>query len=282
LLFSFLLSWLVFNWQIVLALLWYNTETIAGEGYTLLEFVRENTNWQNSFWLPLLFAIVYTLAAPVVKNLINAFNAWNSKWGENWNLRISKGAKVPMEKFLALRENFQKRSAILEDAISKESTTLSELEEARTDLLQARDEQNRLASDVSNLRKVVDNIHRSDILNGPWIRTVYRALGNEQIENIQIHNGRVTVTENGLKVDKYNIQHFMYDSNSNEMHFVLQLIPKDGASETGVYAFDNLRFEHEQLTGNEYSSGGSARVTYSKPTKLLNTDLTEESDKKGE
>lgn len=282
LLFSFLLSWLVFNWQVVLALLWYNTETIAGEGYTLLEFVRENTNWQHSFWLPLLFAIVYTLAAPVVKNLINAFNAWNLKWGENWNLRISRGAKVPFEKFLKLREDFDERTKKLDDVISAESATLKDLESAQLDLLNARKEENKVRAELLDLRRLTDQIHRSDILNGQWIRTVYRALGNVQVENIEIHNGRVTVTEKGQKIDKYQIAHFMYDVNSNEMHFVLLPIVKDGAFESKLYAFDNLKAEHGQLIGQEYSAGGSAKVTYTKPTTLLSSEGTEESNKKGE
>lgn len=280
LIFSFLLSWLIFNWEITVGLLWYNVYSIKMEGGTLINYIQSRINPEHSIYYPLGFALLYTLAGPIVKNLINAFNTWAAKWGENWNINISKGAKVPIEKFLTLRENFQKRSKILEDAISKETSTLTELEKVKTDLLAARNEQNKQSNDISNLRAVVDNIHRSDILNGPWIRTVYQANGNEQVENIQIHNGRVTVTENGQKVDKYNIQHFMYDLNSNEMHFALHLIVTHESVRGGFYVFDDLRFEHKHLIGTEYGVGGSARVTYTKPKSLLNPDETEELNRK--
>lgn len=280
LIFSFLLSWLIFNWEITVALLWYDVAYLKIEGNTLIDFIRARINPFDSFYYPLIFALAYTLLSPPIKVLISAFNTWISKKGENWNVQISKGAKVPIEKFLTLRENFEKRSAILEDAISKESTTLEDLEKLNTAFLQTREEQNRMMTQISDLRAITDNIYRSDILNGPWIRTVYRALGNEQIENIQIHNGRVSVTENGQKIDKYQIEHFMYDSNSNRMHFALHLIEKDGSHGSALYAFDNLNFEHKHLIGNEYSSGGSARVTYTKPTTLLSAEVTKETDKK--
>lgn len=272
LIFSFLLSWIIFNWEVTVALLWYDVSSIRMEGSTLIDFIRSKNNWTDSFCYPLSFAVLYTLGSPVVKALISAFNTEISKRSENWNLKISRGAKVPIEKYFALRENLEKRSIVLEDAISKESSTRTELEAFKTDLLKARNEQNNLNTEISNLRTVVDNLHRSDILNGPWIRTVHRAVGNQQVENIQIHNGRVTVTENGHKVDKYNIQHFMYDSNSNEIHFVLHQILKDGAIAPSFIAFNALRFEHQQLVGNEYNSEGTTSVTYKKPTSRLSLE----------
>src|SRR5215475_11842150 len=80
LIFSFICSWLIINWQISTALFSFDRKQIEIEGYqTLSQFIKAKLNTTDAFWHPLLIAIGYTLLIPILKNLIRAFYSWTSK-----------------------------------------------------------------------------------------------------------------------------------------------------------------------------------------------------------
>jgi len=71
LIFSFACSWIVINWQIPVALLWYNSKDIEKTGSkTIFDFISQRLDATNGFWHPLFFAVAYTVLIPVVRNLI--------------------------------------------------------------------------------------------------------------------------------------------------------------------------------------------------------------------
>jgi hypothetical protein len=76
LIFSFIISWLIYNWEITVALLWYDKFQIQAEGCkSIFEFIQNKLD--NKFWstiLPLIVALIYTLGFPYLKGLINILN----------------------------------------------------------------------------------------------------------------------------------------------------------------------------------------------------------------
>lgn len=125
--FSFIVSWILFNWKITVALLWYNPTLYPNEG-DLIRFVESNTsNWQ-SIWFPLIGAFVYT---GLFRNLISALVEFTMKWGGDLNLKISKGSKVSMEKFLTYRDMYLQTNKELENIIRDEKKTIEEAERQR-------------------------------------------------------------------------------------------------------------------------------------------------------
>lgn len=85
--FSFLLSWLVFNWQIIIALLFYKHNEVLLDGYSsYINLIKENSYHGNSFWYPLLAALSYTLIYPIIKNGFDAFRTWVKTWGRFMDL----------------------------------------------------------------------------------------------------------------------------------------------------------------------------------------------------
>src|SRR5690349_12089557 len=111
--FSFIVSWVSFNWKVTVALLWYNSKLYPNEG-DLIKFIETNTSNDQSVWLPLLGAVLYT---GVIRNLVSAFVAFGSKWGGDLNLNILKGSKVPMSKFLTYRSLYIQTNKDLEKII---------------------------------------------------------------------------------------------------------------------------------------------------------------------
>lgn len=76
LIFSFIVSWLVYNWEITVALLWYDKDQIKAEGYkSIFEFIQYQLNSKCfSFIIPLILALVYTFIMPYIKEFVDFTN----------------------------------------------------------------------------------------------------------------------------------------------------------------------------------------------------------------
>lgn len=105
--FSYILAWLIFNWMVVLGLMKYSIQDLGKDGFnSFIDLVRRGTSNWTLYWGPLISATAYTFLFPPFRNCVLAFQAWAKKWGTGWNLRISKGGKVPVEKYLGLRSDY--------------------------------------------------------------------------------------------------------------------------------------------------------------------------------
>jgi hypothetical protein len=80
-------------------------------GYkSIFDLIATETQCNYSWGIPLFFAVLYTFAAPLFRNVINAFNAWMTKWGNKWFFSISKDSYISTSRFLKLREKYEKLS----------------------------------------------------------------------------------------------------------------------------------------------------------------------------
>lgn len=73
--FSFLIAWLIFNWRITVALLWYDKSQFRGCGCnTIFDFISYQLSHNDHYCKALISAISYTLLLPVSKSLINIWD----------------------------------------------------------------------------------------------------------------------------------------------------------------------------------------------------------------
>ena len=76
LIFSFIVSWLVYNWEITVALLWYDKSQFHAEGCkSIFEFIQDklNAKWLSTA-LPVGLAFLYTFGMPYFKELVDFAN----------------------------------------------------------------------------------------------------------------------------------------------------------------------------------------------------------------
>lgn len=126
--FSFALSWIFSNWEISVALLWSDKTCLKGK--TLIEYIeQQNNNW-DSIWFPLICAGVYTFGYPFITMAWNGLHTFVNTKTENWQLSISKEAKVPMSKFIEERTKYSEKAADLDKVIAVEKVTKTKLETA--------------------------------------------------------------------------------------------------------------------------------------------------------
>jgi len=245
LIFSFICSWLIINWRITIAVIWHDNSQVEKAGSkSIYDFVGDHINLWDSLIHPLIFAIAYTLVMPIIRNLIRALQSWATKWGENWSLEITKGMKIPFEKYLRFREEYEKRGKILEEVITKESVNLTLYDKAKTELLESKNLNNEMKQQVNEANELVSNLFNEKILNGYWTNTYKNKLTNEQgREEVFIEDEKYYILGNfNERKFAFKIINFCYNKRNNYLFFI-----KDVADQTLGFENGRLRFNINQL-----------------------------------
>ncbi len=136
---SFIISWIIFNWKIVVGLLFYKIPELKADHYaSYFDLISKNTVLTQNILYPLISSFLYTFLFPIFRNIISAFNAWIKTWGENWNLKISKETNISIAKYLALKDTYTNNLKKLGETLNSENQfqlEISELKNKETELL---------------------------------------------------------------------------------------------------------------------------------------------------
>ena len=222
--FSFLCSWLIFNWRIPVSLIWYDKSQFSGCGCTtIFDFISYELSKTNSFLFPLFFAFVYSLSIPFIKNGVRIVSAFAQKWGENEEIKALDGGKIGFDKYLALRDNYLKQIKELEKIAGEEKTYL---EDNKKLLLEINAEKEKLNEEI---RKNIENqsfineLNNISILQGKWNCII----GDKNTSGISYHEElsfnqydiyEVTSFNNSEKV--FDIKHFFYNNKTKKVFFI--------------------------------------------------------------
>ena len=67
--FSFLISWCIINWKIIIGLIFYKNSELKMDGYiSYIDFITQNLKASHTLFYPLFAAILYTFIYPIVRN----------------------------------------------------------------------------------------------------------------------------------------------------------------------------------------------------------------------
>ncbi|MES2773399.1 MAG: hypothetical protein V4722_04405 [Bacteroidota bacterium] len=217
--FSFLISWPIFNWKVVIALLFEKLPLDGHNSYTSF-IAKQVTTWSGLVG-PVLVALAYTFAFPFLRNIIFAFSTWIKSWGNAWNIRMSKESSVSMHKYVELRNTYEQRTKLLEVVIKQESQHLQENEGLRNQVLEAKNGYNEVLGTLQKWLLFND----IKFLDGTWELT-YSGNNEENIRvtkltiktgNILRSNAIDTLSERRL------IEGFCYNLSTNQMSFIITI-----------------------------------------------------------
>lgn len=260
LIFSFLCSWAAINWQIMVALFWYDPKQIEAEGHkSIFEFIRSKNSAAYNFWIPLLIAIGYTFLMPLVKNLIRAFYSWVGKWGENWNLRIVKNGKISVDKYLGLRADYQKRTKELQDVIDQESAYLKDYSSLNDQFRILQNNTNETTRQFNEVTYYIQQHQNVLVLNGMWENSFEIENGGRGREDVFIENGDYYVVDaTGEKKLTFKITDFYYDNRNNRVFFIKELMPRE---KQGRPKEEHFSINHLFMEGKDFLSGYENKTT---------------------
>ena len=254
LIFSFLVSWLVYNWKIPVALIWFDERQISANGCkSIFEFIDDELSLNGKFRGPFLFALFYTFVFPIIRNLISAFQSWVTRWGALWNFKILRNSYVSLEKYLSLRSEYISKIHELENIIESES-------QIRLDNTDLNSQKKELEDKIIELNRKnefleIENRQISNVkfLDGQWEFTTIDASNIKNKESIYIKDGKLfTLTKEGDRIDKnIFIENFYINKSNNSLVFIKKKGTNYRADYFNKHLINVLRIEGDNLNGTE-------------------------------
>ncbi|MES2479420.1 MAG: hypothetical protein V4561_10050 [Bacteroidota bacterium] len=222
--FAFFSSWIIINWKIALSIIWHNESDIKAEGYTsIYKFIESNFTQEQMLCKPLWFAIGYTLLFPILKNLIRIFNSLINKWGEKLNLNVIGGAKISLDKYISLRENYLIKAKTLSNAFEKESQFLEDNRSLAETIVELNKKNDEYYKQLIENQKVATESKSSFVLDGRWQLSILDDIQMKMGGKVAIQNGNdwYSLGPNDEMILTHNIRDFIYDVNTTEAFFVI-------------------------------------------------------------
>ncbi len=174
-LFSFLISWLIANYKVIIGLCFYSISDLKVDGYnSYLDLIEKSVTIWTGVVIPLLGASIYTFAFPYFRRWVKLIYITINQGEEKRTLEILKNGNISTNKYLRLRESYKQSQARLAEVIADESSFFKQrddlnkqIDRLRNEVLSLNEEKEKSHKHLSQLEnfKAVRNV---EFLNGTW------------------------------------------------------------------------------------------------------------------
>lgn len=265
--FAFIVAWFSYNWKITVALFF--TDQYPIQYQSVYDFIGDELSEDWNFIIPLGIAVLYVLLIAGIRQLVSLLNIVLDKWGTEKGIKLSGGAKVPVDKYLKAMKKVAETAKALDEAYEQEThkdknynELLSKHQTLQKQYNSAQTNVNNLQSEINGLQDVATerNTLRSEngflsiqlqreqntiaklrdpkIMNGVW-RVLY-TFKPTQNDNIVVINDGIYST---VKFDMH-IQSFFYDNRDRSMLFHIRLPQSSGNPLIRLFS---LRFSNDNI-----------------------------------
>lgn len=119
---SFVIGWMVFNYPIIVTLIFYKQSELKLDGYTsYLNMIQSFLNNTSMFWYPLLVAFIYTFLVPFFKSGVRIFNSWLITSTDGIVYKTTKNKVVSVELHTKVSSDLEEVKSRYVESIAKES-----------------------------------------------------------------------------------------------------------------------------------------------------------------
>lgn len=273
---SFIISWLIWNWRIVLTVFLLKKEDLGA--LNVVDYIEEKYLKINDYlWIPLIFTAFFILILPWVDYLIIWYTEFNKRKKVEKTLEVGKKTIVSAEQYSALRQKYEEeRNKIIniekelndaKAAVEDISSTVG-AQKARIDDL-AGEKQKAEENRIYVTEKLVKLENRRDLtkfFTGRWTRRFNDTPNNtdgEKEEEIEIRNNEY-LSRKGMNMETvFELKLIDFDQDSKQFNFVKY---KEKAPPIIV----ELRIINEDTLEGFESGNGRAQVIYKRSTLDLN------------
>lgn len=276
LLFSFLISWMVIHWQIFVGAFYLSHNDLIALGHSnFLDFVKANIDWSNGFVWPLGYALLYTVASPLLRIGVQYLNTSLNKWGNNHIRKVAKDGFIQYEMYDLLLEEVKGQRNRYEEIVRYNNQL-----KIKSDELEAKNEHltvlnNNLSLEKAKLNLQLNSIFDSSIIHGKWRLKVINdriSIDNKSVvildEHIQIKNGQIFVL-NDIESPylKSFIRNFMFDMNEH-ISFIEEIINME---KEAVYLkeYDTFKLKLNLISDLKKTGNNNYEGFYNKNFKIL-------------
>lgn len=246
--FSFIISWCVFNWKIIIGLLFYDLPELYFDGYnSYIDLIYNNLHISTSICWPVASALLYTFVYPLLRNGIYVFNTYVDQKAENYNIKARKDGSVSINKYLQIRQSYKDRTTYLESIIQDESVHTEMIDELRDQLTSLRDSKRNADEE---LIKWKDN-NTSSIIDGQWEVTIEKTRTNEKDSYfLNISSTHAQITSPNTYAKEGFIKMFYKNPHNNGIQMLIKWADKSDIGFVNTYYYLNTFDDMKLLDGN--------------------------------
>jgi hypothetical protein len=173
---SFVIAWLIFNWPIPIGLFFYEPADLKSDGFnSYFQMIKGYYDNCKMIVYPTLVSLFYTFAFPHITALVKLIHAGISARNESAILDASKDGKMPVMKYIALKEESKKVIDNLNSLIESESETISQNIILQSEVLALKQRESDLKhkhdSHIGYMNLLEQNTKHS--INGLWKITIH-------------------------------------------------------------------------------------------------------------
>ena len=215
---SFILAWIIINWRVPIALLFYKqSEWQAAEHTTYVGLIERRVTISSGILWPVISAVCYTLVAPLLKNLIQTLNAYLDAKGMDWTLTAAKKGKISVDRYIQLRASYK----VQEDALLKIYEDESKYLVLNGALHQKVEENRNKFENMSAGFEQLRGYSEVRTYNGHWELTYADDNGQQKTEIVTINQGDICTTDRTGKLI-FRIVNIGYSAQTSEIMLVLE------------------------------------------------------------
>ena len=210
---SFILAWLIINWKVPIALIFYKLPDVQKEEHnTYISLIQQTVTVWSGIIAPVLAAIGYTLIAPLLKNAIRTLYAYLDAKGTDWSLTAAKVGKISVDRYMQLRDSLKTRENALINLYNEESNYLKVNSELHERVADYRTKFENKAANYEELRGYSD----VKTYNGHWKLTYADANREQRTNTVLFAMGEVRMTDREGKL-LFKITRIGFSSSSQEL-----------------------------------------------------------------
>lgn len=238
--FSFAISWLFWNWKIVIGLIWYNSENIILLGYNnYADLVIKNSNHWNNYYYPVLFAFGYIVFLPILKWGIDIINAFFLRRNQDSVLKLTKTGYIPTLKYYSLKDSYDEYINRLSKLVQDESVTSTENINFKSEMIDLKSEINI----IKNKENELERLTSPEILEGAWYIIMLNDNNKPRHSLWYIDHGRVRIQHDITSDYSFEINSYICNPFSKMALIQLKGAKNDNTNE--IINYSNLKWSED-------------------------------------
>jgi hypothetical protein len=217
---SFIISWLVSNWNLVLIILFNNADTLKKDRFSMIYNSFINQSWINLWVLPSVGCLIYLFGYPIVKNKIKIYNATKQAEGDHEIVTKTIGYSIPLSEYNDRLSEIEKERSNLASLIKEQLVIRDERNAAVSKVTDLEQKISNLSTDVVDL---TDDLSKAknlgvNVLDGKWKATLIMREGASVDEPWNIHSNML-YREQDSYVLKDSVANFENNIVATELEF---------------------------------------------------------------
>jgi hypothetical protein len=199
---SFIISWLIYNWPIVISILLYKRADLEKDNYvSFYDLIDSRQSTRHMIIYPLVSAVAYCVFFPWIKAAIEWIQARATSWGDSEVLKATKAGWMPFQSYIDMRDTMQQSIESLKELNLSQGITKEENNKLSTENIELENKILLKDADVIKSNETLLNLQKvADLatLAGKWEVIEVSQTGITSKKEWHIESNSVTINPGSI------------------------------------------------------------------------------------